>query len=457
MQLFIPTIIGILLIGSLNVPSAGEYLGCFPANDITEHRKMMNDNNMTISICSENCHKSGFKIYGLRYGSHCYCFNNDSRSFNKSRVDERQCNTHCKGGPKCGGDLVIAITKLSSSFSGCFNYTPNDTLYFGGKLNKLTPKVCRDKCHYFQFFGLTQGSKCYCLSSIPEILRAANASCMKDGVWCVGGERCGGSGFIAIWNYITTEKENDPVTTTAPLMSSSTSIAWSSPGSQDSSNDEGGRNPFAWITIEITEGITWLFVILVIISFILGGVTVIGLVLLIQKYRSHKILMEVRRRLRDTEKRTKVNEREENGSSVEDLSKPKKDIMPNMDSEYSQVNRKAQTKTSSVLSSETTPQDVHDTGYDDDDVATKSDTKDKDTTRHPTSIQETKVTLNEVNEHGDEENHCRNGINSSSSTEYKRMKQDETSPLQRNFAGMDNTYAVVDKKTHPKRFDETRL
>lgn len=94
---------------------AGEYLGCFPANDITEHRKMMNDNNMTISICSENCHKSGFKIYGLRYGSHCYCFNNDSRSFNKSRVDERQCNTHCKGGPKCGGDLVIAITKLCKS------------------------------------------------------------------------------------------------------------------------------------------------------------------------------------------------------------------------------------------------------------------------------------------------------------------------------------------------------
>ncbi|PIK52229.1 hypothetical protein BSL78_10891 [Apostichopus japonicus] len=155
-------------------------------------------NNMTVTMCSDICGKDGHGIYGLQYGDRCYCGNQTEQLAQRSVV-RGECNTACKGEPMCGGNQVITIYN-ASTYVGCFNYFPDDTTYFGGKILNLIPKICLDKCRAYRFYGLTQGSRCYCISHIANTSRE-DVDCYGNGIPCEGAEKCGGSGYIAIWDY----------------------------------------------------------------------------------------------------------------------------------------------------------------------------------------------------------------------------------------------------------------
>lgn len=68
----------------------------------------------------------------------------------------------------------------------------------------MTLSLCLDLCQYFPLAGLTRGDQCFCDHSYQQkVLRAReNSLCLEHGEVCSGGEKCGGYGFVAVWNNI---------------------------------------------------------------------------------------------------------------------------------------------------------------------------------------------------------------------------------------------------------------
>ncbi|KAJ8033155.1 hypothetical protein HOLleu_23306 [Holothuria leucospilota] len=163
---------------------------------------------MTVSFCSHLCSVDNYTIFGLQYGSYCYCGTPDSQYERFGGVLDYHCNTPCDGAPSCGHNDLITFYKINGfnyTYSGCFFYTTNGNFYFGGLVPNLDLEVCVQRCHIsYEYAALTQGNKCYCSDRLPQkSLKESDSECLTKGLKCRGGEKCGGSGAIAIWTSLT--------------------------------------------------------------------------------------------------------------------------------------------------------------------------------------------------------------------------------------------------------------
>ncbi|XP_071835425.1 uncharacterized protein [Apostichopus japonicus] len=214
-----------VLHGSLLFSSEGAYLGCFKATkaELSGMMEKVGRNNMTVSMCSDFCGKGAYDNYGLQYGYRCYCGNLTEIVKNNDRAED-QCKNPCAGSPECGGNQVIAIYNYTS-YVGCNSYIPNEIMDFGGKVEYLTPTICSEICHTYKFFGVTQGSKCYCRSVISNAQQRNDDECNE--LPCQGGPTCGGSGYIASWDFVNRTRKDSEInasTTVPPTTDMSTSI-----------------------------------------------------------------------------------------------------------------------------------------------------------------------------------------------------------------------------------------
>ncbi|XP_071835408.1 uncharacterized protein [Apostichopus japonicus] len=280
-----------VLHGSLFFSAEGTYLGCFDAKkaELSGMMERVERNNMTASMCSDICGKGAYDKYGLQYGYRCYCGNQTEILESNDRA-EGQCNNPCKGAPKCGGNQVIAVYNYTS-YVGCYSYAPNESIDFGGKVEYLTPTICREKCNKYKFFGVTQGSKCYCRSVISNTQQTNDDDCNE--LTCQGGPTCGGSGYIAMWDFVNRtlkDSEINASTTVPPAteMSASTTV------------------PSTTISLCSEDDKAVVSTVFLVLSFALGCLAVIGVSRLSRLYLSRKLVKDVRKLLKVSEFKRKL-------------------------------------------------------------------------------------------------------------------------------------------------------
>ncbi|KAJ8033029.1 Kremen protein 1 [Holothuria leucospilota] len=127
-----PTLSGWLPCYIRHYPSES-YLGCYNKNITTKHigKPSKRNQNMTRSLCAEYCLSQNLLVYGLQFGTYCYCSTNDKEFTRFGRVEAVECNTRCAGGPKCGGNDFIAVynvplTVNNSTHGNLEEEGPND-------------------------------------------------------------------------------------------------------------------------------------------------------------------------------------------------------------------------------------------------------------------------------------------------------------------------------------------
>lgn len=98
------------------------------------------------------------------------------------------------------------VSWLVSSFVGCYNYSAEDKMNFGGYLPNLTRETCLEKCQSFSLFGLTGGDRCYCRSHLPNSSSVDRQFCRE--LPCQGEETCGAEQYVAIWDYSVEVEDN---------------------------------------------------------------------------------------------------------------------------------------------------------------------------------------------------------------------------------------------------------
>lgn len=159
---------------------------------------------MTTEMCSSTCASKGFNVYALQYGSYCYCGTHESNYEALGIAPEGECRTHCAGAPTCGAETSTSVFE-GEAYVGCYKHDSRaNTFTFGGAVRDLTMRACLDRCSdAFRYIGIRQGNKCYCSDTLPsETYIVNNSKCLEEGSKCQGGDRCGGSGKIAVWTNI---------------------------------------------------------------------------------------------------------------------------------------------------------------------------------------------------------------------------------------------------------------
>lgn len=87
-----------------------EYTGCFKdigSPPALEWRSLLDQNAMTIEICTAYCKGNSNRYAGLSYYGVCYC----GMSIEGPKADESECNLPCSGnkGQICGGDNILSV------------------------------------------------------------------------------------------------------------------------------------------------------------------------------------------------------------------------------------------------------------------------------------------------------------------------------------------------------------
>ena len=75
---------------------------------------------------------------------------------------------------------------------------------FGGdEFTLLNPSICKEMCLTSSYFGLSRGNSCKCADRLDTLINTSvdNETCLEHGTPCVGGEKCGGIGKIAVWKH----------------------------------------------------------------------------------------------------------------------------------------------------------------------------------------------------------------------------------------------------------------
>jgi len=227
---------------------AAKYLGC--ANDSAQGRalaaKSKTSTNMTIATCSTFC--SGYALFGVEYGSECYC---DNKLAATSTLGQTGCKMVCGGNSTqiCGGASMLglfnntgtaAVTPTTTpstspsatasptgpstpianvSTAGSFTYVgcANENNANPGRAlngsNYANSTVTNDQCtafcasQNFKYAGTEYGQECYCGNSL-ELGSSLNAAgCSSK---CVGtlspsslfaqySSVCGGGSLLSVW------------------------------------------------------------------------------------------------------------------------------------------------------------------------------------------------------------------------------------------------------------------
>lgn len=257
-----------------------KYLGCFfryspsAAVVINNHDRTINEN-MTVAMCSKICVGGKYDMYGLQNGNSCSC-GVKGKSFNETEAVKGHCSIPCAGAATCGSSFVIAMYNLSS-FVGCYNYSAEDKMNFGGYLPNLTRETCLEKCQSFSLFGLTGGDRCYCRSHLPNSSSVDRQFCRE--LPCQGEETCGAEQYVAIWDYSVEVEDNTETTMTFTPGSTTTLFSSSTPFSAHADG-------IKVLTTDSTDGRTGSARTFIFLYLILGCLVAIAIAFMLWKYLS---------------------------------------------------------------------------------------------------------------------------------------------------------------------------
>ncbi|KAK4184466.1 WSC domain-containing protein [Podospora australis] len=242
-----------------------EYQGCYTDN-VPHHvlaGKVVFDGAMTLAKCAASCKASGYGVFGVEYGSECYCGAKlDDAS---TKVAESDCSMPCSGdaSEKCGNgnrlsvyaDPSVIVTPPSSpATAGAFSYQSCWIDNLGDRSLKavdyrtddMTVEKCADRCQGYFYFGVQYGRECYCGDALGGVA-APERDCS---MLCVGDktELCGGPARLNLYSKATTSSTlvTSTVSTTSeaesstvePEVSSTTDVEASTTSEAETSTTE---------------------------------------------------------------------------------------------------------------------------------------------------------------------------------------------------------------------------
>ncbi|XP_033125717.1 CUB and sushi domain-containing protein 3-like, partial [Anneissia japonica] len=167
-------------LNACNLPEAEEM-----CNECTsEHPYCENTQRMTVSFCTDLCHRRGFLYSGLEAGKQCFCGNNFDplNPPNGKPPNNDNCTEPCSGDSSqiCGGELRIIIYK-NDDFMNCSTsidfsngtVTPKQDIYASGTTVNLT---CNDG---FYQMGPTN-SYCWYSGEFSHLSKDVQPICIRE-------------------------------------------------------------------------------------------------------------------------------------------------------------------------------------------------------------------------------------------------------------------------------------
>ncbi|KAI0481245.1 WSC domain-containing protein [Xylariaceae sp. FL0804] len=232
------------------------YAGCYDSSQsgALDFRSDIDQNSMTVELCTARCKGNGYRLAGLTYYGVCYC----GEVTETALLDESQCSYPCSGNQNetCGSNSAMSIWSdptfppLASVLTSDYDYVGcwTDELdtkalfYYQQSLNNsaMTNEACLSAClgMGFPYAGTEFADQCYCgtYTTVGTALAAnssdCNTPCSGDGT-----ETCGGAARLSLY-YNKKLVSNQPcsnsppgppptttttATTTAPSTTKSTS------------------------------------------------------------------------------------------------------------------------------------------------------------------------------------------------------------------------------------------
>ncbi|PAA85599.1 hypothetical protein BOX15_Mlig003972g1 [Macrostomum lignano] len=198
---------------SLKTNSNYQYQGCFPEAPYAQvaplKDKVDNSSKMTADVCAEQCALNDYAYFGLQRGSECWCGN----WIKAPKLLPSFCKTICTGSSAetCGGKGYVQIYKgvrtaslmIPAPMVGCFvddgsnNILVTQAATDVSMNQRFCARIC-NKQYTASFFGLLNGTKCYCGNEIVKEdyltnKRYCNLNCPGNRK-----EKCGGEiGMLA--------------------------------------------------------------------------------------------------------------------------------------------------------------------------------------------------------------------------------------------------------------------
>jgi hypothetical protein len=180
---------------------------------------------MTVDACERYCADKRYGLFGLEYGSECYCGNNLETG--AISTFSSQCAVPCAGDSKqtCGGGAHLSLWGSSAQkpaekpvphpeatkidYVGCFvdGLNGGQRVLTGAAVadqKEMSVFSCGRFClnRGFTVFGLEYTSECYCgaLATVQGLTRALEADCSMA---CSGNKDqvCGGSSRIGLFQW----------------------------------------------------------------------------------------------------------------------------------------------------------------------------------------------------------------------------------------------------------------
>lgn len=195
-----------------------------------------------VILCTNVCLENNYTLFGLSYEDGCHCCGNVEMSDTREGliVLTEECNLPCTGDPGCDGN--VSALYRGEEYIGCYvTCNPADENTSWKTKNTMTIKVCAARYANSTYHQDSRCFECVCRTNgiSKDTLR-----CSQNKELCCDKERL-----------------------------------------------------IPWLTEERFGGISWLAIILIFLSFLLGGLLVLGRPFIIRSYHSRKILRDVRRKL----------------------------------------------------------------------------------------------------------------------------------------------------------------
>ncbi|PIK39242.1 hypothetical protein BSL78_23916 [Apostichopus japonicus] len=226
--------------------SREQYFDCF--NSSTNLTEMMKTRRFNMTVANAQKYVPRAMMFdGLQNGIACFCFSKE--------LELDVCTTECGGSSKCGAwDTGLAAY---NNLTSCQYVISNET-YVDGNLDNVTCDICVYRC-----------------DTIPTTTQGSTES---------------GSTH---WTQNIPSDDGHQITQATPTTDKITGVS-------DKIEDSTTEEKIHWARHDLGGGITWLAIILIILSFLFGCFTVVGSMCMLRTYHSRKLLIEVRRRLKQT-------------------------------------------------------------------------------------------------------------------------------------------------------------
>ncbi|KAH7320609.1 WSC domain-containing protein, partial [Stachybotrys elegans] len=178
---------------------------------------------MTLQVCADFCLAGGWLYMGVENANECWCANGPLSD--SLLADPATCDIACAADPAsvCGGGWRLSVWKREApiaaiqqvpgwSFDSCYTDDWERTLAVTEPASStaMTPAACAALCTGYRFFGVENGSECYCGDNIdPARLAADQTTCS---IPCTGQANfvCGGGWRLSVYRRTPPPAEQVP-------------------------------------------------------------------------------------------------------------------------------------------------------------------------------------------------------------------------------------------------------